>query len=915
MADEAVQKCILEVPATDKGDYLLQGQFSEYVPVEVLRALRHSQRIPEQMEQDLNNDNDDHDAHKKPRLCFELYASTVNEDGFSSPVLVPPKSVTGDRFYGRVYPSKLLSIAGLTRRVRNTVCIPRPAIGYCGWYDFDMINAHPFIVYQICIQHMTDPDSFSQIRNYCENRAEIIAKIQRVFGLTEKDLAKDLTIRLFFGGTCQGWFAANRKHFTTEATMNEMPPELRLLQEEIGRIATWLKTKNPRLWHSVYNVESRKKDTQHKNHLGKFFARFCQSYETMIMSFLIQQIVEQTTCANFQDRIVLSYEYDGVKLLRQPVDTFLAEKNWSLSDLTNWFNEVIEDRFHIAVRFDVKDMSPTYEIDEFIGRPHTIDETPIIKFYEELVNVSAETEIDGFGSHGCLAKFVVNKDKDFVYDETEEVWYFWDRADQSWNAYVKGQTVIPLRRAIAHVDKHLTERRDSLLALLELPVYSTVQHWDATDWMTKAFHLTPSGQQRIKQCFDKITSIQKEVATDGYVAAVVNMCKDYAHSKDVKFNENKELLGFNDGVFDLRECIHRPYTKEDYISFRCGVPFEPDDATMEPRKTKMLQLLKRIFPEDDVREFMMRVYSTSLTAYPVEHFFICNGDGRNGKSMLHLILQTLLGNQYALSQLDPKLMTQTLQANAPVPELADLSKKRLVLTKEPSAHAKLQNDTLKTLTGGAKGLRARQLYGRMQDVDMCLTFMMECNKRPKLADEPTVAEQERIFDVEFVSRFTTDPACVDEGENIFMADPTLKDDATTKSLAMALFWVLAPYAQQFLQSGLHITPVPARIKERTKGYMKSSFLVLTIFKEVYEDSADETWTPMLEVLKKLKASEYYHTLEKRDKQLFNEDHLLTSLKVEYAPRIQPKSIGGRNKMCLFGVQLRVDPVLEAMGGN
>jgi len=914
MADEAVQKCILEVPSTATDDYLMRGEFSEYIPIEVIRALRHSQRVPEQSEQDLNNDNDEHDLHKKPRLLFELFASTVNEEGFSNPVLVPPKGVSTDRFYGRVYPNKLLSIAGLTRKVRNTVCMPRPTIGYCGWYDFDMVNAHPYLVYQICVQHMEDPSQFAQIRHYCENRADVIAKIQRTYGLAEKDLAKDLTIRLFFGGTCQGWFAANGKHFTTPATMADMPFELRALQAEIGSIATWLKGKNPRLWNSVYHSE-RKKNSQHKNFLGKFFARFCQSYETMIMSHLIQQIVEQTTCATFQDRIVLSYEYDGVKLLRQPVDTFLAEKGWTLGDLTDYFNQVILDRFHIAVKFDVKEMSPTYDIDEFIGRQHTIDEAPILRFYEELVNVSAETDIYGFGSHGCIAKFVVQKDHDFVYDETEEVWYFWDRTDQSWNAYGKGQTVIPLRRAIAHVDKHLTERRDALLSQLELPVFGTIRHWDSTDWMTKAFHLTPAGQHKLLQCFEKINSVQKEVATDGYVASVVNMCKDYAHAKDVKFNENKELLGFNDGVFDLREGIHRPYAKEDYISFRCGVPFEPDDHAMEERKTRMATLLTRIFPEADVREFMLRVYATSLTAYPVEHFFICNGDGRNGKSMLHLILQTLLGGQYALSQLDPKLLTQTIAANSPVPELADLSKKRLVLTKEPSAHAKLQNDTLKTLTGGAKGLRARQLYGKMQDVDMCLTMVMECNKRPKLADEPTVAEQERIFDVEFISRFTTDPACINEAENIFMADPTLKDDATTKSLAMALFWILAPYAQVFLQSGLHITPIPAKIKERTKGYMKSSFLVLTTFKEVYEDSAEESWTPMVEVLKKLKASEYYHNLEKRDKQLFNEEHLLTSLKVEYAQRIQPKSIAGRSKMCISSIQLRVDPILEAMGAN
>jgi phage/plasmid-associated DNA primase len=904
---EEEPKCTLEVPYTSKEDFLLQGHFSEYVPLEVVRALRRSQKIPEAIEQDFHNDNDEHDAHKKPRLLFELYAATINEDGFSQPVLVPPKGVRTENFYGRVYPNKLLSIAGLTRKVRNTLCLPRPEIGYCGWYDFDMVNAHPYMVYQICQQHK-NPDEFPNLKYYCDNRSAVIAEIQRIYGLPEKDMAKDLTIRLFFGGTCQGWYAANKKHVTTEATLDQMPVGLRRLQIEIESIATFLKGKNPRLWHSVHTAEQAKKSTQHKNFLGKFFARFCQSYETMIMNFLIKTIVETTTCASYQDKIVLSYEYDGVKLLRQPVDVFLAEKNWTLADLTSWFSDIVRQQFRINVRFDVKDLTPSYEITDFEdGEP--VDESAITRLLDELVNVSPLTEIDGFGSHGCLAKFVINKDHDFIYDEQEEIWYFWNRVDHSWNAYSKGQTVIPLRNAISQIDRYLTDRRDALLAQLELPAFSIVKEWDGLAWLTKASHLTQEGQAKLKTCFDKIVEVQKQVATDSYVVHVVNMCKDYAHSKDVKFNDNKELLGFSDGVFDLRECIFRQYAKNDYISFRCGVPFEHDDCQLVERKQRMETLLQRIFPDAEVLEFMKRVYGTSLTGYPVEHFFICNGDGRNGKSMLHLILQTLLGNDYALSQLDPKLLTQTLQANTPAPELADLTKKRLVLTKEPSAHAKLQNDTLKTLTGGAKGLRARQLYGKMQDVDMCLTMVMECNKRPKLADEPTVAEQERIFDVEFPSRFTTDSACINEEEHIYLADPTLKDDETTKSLAMALFWILAPYCQQFLQCGLRITPVPNKIKERTKGYMKSAFLVLTTFKEVYEDSADENWVPMSEILKKLKASEAYHVLEKRDKQLFCEEHLLTSLKVEYAQRIQPVSVGGRNKMCLSNVKLIIDPVL------
>lgn len=906
---EADERCLVELLPTSKESYILQGHFSEYVPVRVIQALRSSQLIPETSDQDFANDNDDNDVHKKPRLLFESFAATVSEAGFSNPTLVPPKGVNSEHFWGRVYPAGMRSIAGLTRRVRNTLCTPRPEIGYCGWYDFDMVNAHPSLVLDICSQH-SDAPNHHNLKYFCENRPSIIQNIKTIYGLAEDEMAKDLLIRLFFGGTCAGWYAANRRFVTTQATMAEMPLFAVNLQAEIGAIATWLKTKNPRLWNSCrHNAENQAKA---RNSLGKFFARFCQTYETMIMNHLIYSIVTSTTCASFQDRIVLSYEYDGVKLLREPVDVYIAEKAWTLEDLTTWFSQVVFEKFKVRVAFKAKELTPVFALDNISAVERTYDELPIFRFYQELTNVSPNGNIHGFSSHGCIAKFVIQRDKNFMFDEVQECWYAWSSSDQAWICYNKHQSPILLRNAVSEVDRYLTERRDAILSQLELPDYDTIYDWDPSKWLTSASHISDAGQTRLKACFDQITKIQKEVATDMYVSAVVNMCRDYAHMREVKFNENKDTLGFKNGLFELKDMIFRPFQKADLITYRCGIELEPDDADMLPKKQEMMRHLERIFPDVEIREFMLRVYGTSLTGYPVEHFFICNGGGRNGKSFLHLVLHTLLGDDYALCNLDPKLLTQQIQANAPVPELADLTKKRLVITKEPAASAKLQNDTLKTLTGGAKGLRARQLYGKMIDVDMCLTMVMECNKKPKLADEPTFAEQERIMDVEFASRFTSEPQAVDESQHVYLADPTLKDEDKIKSLAVAFFWILAPYAQHFLTNGLRITPVPAKVKERTKAYMKSAFLVLKVFQDLYEDAdgnGEWNWTPLTEILKKLKQSEEYHLLDKRDKGMFTEDHLHTSLKLEYPHRIQHIQNHGRLKICLANVKLIVDPVL------
>lgn len=906
-------KCELLTEPISREHFLLNGTFCEFVPHAILKAIRYSQLVPENDDKANAVDNDDSgDKYpKNPRLMFELYCRGVAADGFVSLALCPPKGVSTDRFYGRVYANKSMSLACLTRYVRNTICIPRAAIGWGGYYDFDMHNAHPKLALSICRQHL-QPHEFEHLERFCTDRARVLSNIQEVFGIEDKDIAKNLPLRLFFGGTCQGWFAESKKYFRRQnVTIEDMPPLLRLLQLEIGKISEFLKNRNRALWNSILTSESKKPNTQHKNVVGRFFARYFQNVETQIMSFVAQNIVENTTCARFQDRTILVYEYDGLKLLRESVDIYLGEQGMTMDDFTDWMNRIVLDQFRLEVLFQVKEMEQSYNVDEFIGRDLTVDEKPITEFLDQLNNVSPNSDTPGFASQGAIAKFVIKRDNDFIYDQSEVRWYCWERRDSTWRSFGKSEPVIPLRNAISAVDKFLTDKRDSLLSLLELPHWDVLRLWESEDWLTKAPHMTPKGIAGLMKCFERIAVVQKELATHNFLTSVLEMCKDYACVPEIKFNQNPEYLGFQDGVFELRAGIHRPYVKEDYMTFKCAIPYEPNDFNMQPRIEKLQAILKTIHPDQDVLDFVLLTFASSLTAYAPEHFWLFNGAGRNGKGLLDETMIELLGPDYCLSQLDPKLLTQKLQANCPIPELADMSKKRLVLTREPSEAEKFQNDTIKSLTGGAKGLRARRLYANTEDVELCGTIICECNKRPKLAHEPTDAERERIFDVLWGSRFTNDASLVNHEERIFLADPTLKDPQTKKNMAIAIFHILQPYVQIFLRNNLRITPVPEAVKERTKAYMKSAYLVLTVFKDIYEDCEHETFVELDKILKKLKSTPPYLELEKKDKRLFTEDHLKSSLEVEFGPRLVPR-LNARNRMTLHlaNVVCRPDFLVE-----
>ena len=97
--------------------------------------------------------------------------------------------------YGRSNPKRASGMFLMRSKVRHTLAERK------GLSDWDIENAHPQILLQICKANTL---ACSQLEYYCKNRDEILAKVMRLTDCDRKR-AKLLFIRLLYFGKIEGW--------------------------------------------------------------------------------------------------------------------------------------------------------------------------------------------------------------------------------------------------------------------------------------------------------------------------------------------------------------------------------------------------------------------------------------------------------------------------------------------------------------------------------------------------------------------------------------------------------------------------------------------------------------------------------------------------------------------------------------
>lgn len=296
-----------------------------------------------------------------------------------------------------------------------------------------------------------------------------------------------------------------------------------------------------------------------------------------------------------------------------------------------------------------------------------------------------------------------------------------------------------------------------------------------------------------------------------------------------KLDENKGLIAFENGIYDLNNSCFRDAKYDDYCSLSVGYNYEPDK---NDKKTEVLTFLQKVFPEESKREYLLVQFANMLSGLNQDQLVhLHTGRGSNGKSLLTNLLAYVFG-EYAHSLPSSYLTALQDDPSRPDPLTLSLKSKRYVYSQEPEKKQKLNSGTLKIISGGDE-LSARQLYsGRITKFTPQLSLHLSCNMKPEI-DGNDGGLQRRIRVVEYKSHFVHIPK--HEGE--YLIDTSL--NSKIKEWRCSFMNILLEYYGRELQC-------PESIAEASKTYLTDNNEIIA-FCDEYLEKKDGAFVTMKEL--------------------------------------------------------------------
>jgi len=344
------------------------------------------------------------------------------------------------------------------------------------------------------------------------------------------------------------------------------------------------------------------------------------------------------------------------------------------------------------------------------------------------------------------------------------------------------------------------------------------------------------------QVANKISlQLRKETFKNNVLSACATLFHDGKFLE--KLDSNVNLIGFENGVYDLENSEFREGFPEDYISFSTKIEYHP--MSNDDKLVKQVDgFLTQVLPIPRVKDYVLKILGSVLSGKTgQEKFHIWTGCGGNGKSKILELFELAFGDY--CGKLSVTNITQKRPAsNACSPELLKNKGKRFVTLQEPDNDEQIHVGGMKELTGGDK-IQARGLFKDPIEFKPQWKIVMTSNVLPDVSSNDN-GTWRRIRVTEFISRFM-EPKDMKQGKKYQFP---IDYDLSTK-LAMwpeAFMHILIQSYHNFIKHGLQ---EPPEVLKNTEAYKEESDCMLQFVNECLEESLSD----------KIKVDETYHTFK------------------------------------------------------
>lgn len=357
--------------------------------------------------------------------------------------------------------------------------------------------------------------------------------------------------------------------------------------------------------------------------------------------------------------------------------------------------------------------------------------------YNEIMDSNVTTLIDrcigSDGAHYDVAKVVHALYKDRYRFTSKDLWYVFKDDKHRW---VRTREGLQLRNVLSN---------EVCMKFMERSMY----------WNTQGMQLQ-DGRDVLEDKSKKVNTIALRLKNSGFKDSVMKECK--ALFTDEKFEElldaHSHLIGFENGVYDLRLHEFRDGLPDDFISYTTGRQYIPyDPSCVEAQEIE--KFFASVFTNEGVRKYMKDMMACIMDGgIRQEKFYIFTGSGGNGKSKILELVQRSFGDYYC--PLPIALLTQKrVASNSAQSELERTKGRRFAVMSEPDGAEKLNIGLMKELSGGDRIL-CRGLFKEPIEFKPQFKMILCCNELPEIPSDDG-GTWRRIRVVEFTSEFKENP--------------------------------------------------------------------------------------------------------------------------------------------------------------
>jgi P4 family phage/plasmid primase-like protien len=316
----------------------------------------------------------------------------------------------------------------------------------------------------------------------------------------------------------------------------------------------------------------------------------------------------------------------------------------------------------------------------------------------------------------------------------------------------------------------------------------------------------------------KILQIERQLEMASFKDNVLKECAEKFYDEDFvsRLNCNPYIVGVANGVLELdwQDPVDKRYKvrfrdglPEDMISFQMGrsepdldaIPYIPWSAVDVEDRRGLEGFFERIYPDSVLRNYVLTLLSSCLEGQNREQrFYIMQGRGSNGKSMIQTLMRYTFGD-YQTSLQTTALTRKRPESGAANPDMIVTKCKRYIYMGEPDQNEKINTARMKQLSG-EDIVEARGLFSDQEKFKMMGKMFLACNDLPPVSsmDDGT---WRRIVTIPHLATFVNPGKPTNPEANIYVKDLHLEQKLRKWRTAF-LSLLVHYYESSYLVGGL-----------------------------------------------------------------------------------------------------------------